>query len=108
MSETTVHCDGRIAITVEPREMRMSHWLYAPLVVDQQRQQVLLDLSDSVWDLIGTAQETVSGIDLLLRKYPGDRASVTVSIDLDGGVIRVGERLIESAHLLAALDSALD
>lgn len=108
MSETTVHCDGRIAITVEPREMRMSHWLYAPRVVDQQRQQVLLDLSASLWDLIGTAQETVSGIDLLLRKYPGDRASVTVSIDLDGGVIRVGARLIEPAHLLATLDSALD
>ena len=108
MSETTVHCDGRIAITVEPREMRMSHWLYAPRVVDQQRQQVLLDLTDSLWDLIGTAQETVSGIDLLLRKYPGDRSSVTVSIDLDGGVIRVGARLIEPAHLLATLDSALD
>ena len=108
MSETTVHCDGRIAITVEPREMRMSHWLYAPRVVDQQRQQVLLDLTDSLWDLIGTAQETVRGIDLLLRKYPGDRASVTVSIDLDGGVIRVGARLIEPAHLLATLDSALD
>ena len=69
---------------------------------------MLLDLTDSLWDLIGTAQETVSGIDLLLRKYPGDRASVTVSIDLDGGVIRVGARLIEPAHLLATLDSALD
>ncbi|MFJ7314224.1 hypothetical protein ACIQVE_15955 [Pseudomonas sp. NPDC098747] len=107
MSETTVHCDGRVAITVEPREMRMSHWLYAPLVVDQQRQQVLLDLSDSLWDLIGTADETASGIDLLLRKYPGDRSSVMVSVDLDGGVIRLGERLIESSQLLSALESAL-
>lgn len=107
MSETTLHCDGRIAITVEPREMRMSHWLYAPRVFDQQRQQVLLDLSESLWDLIGTANETASGIDLLLRKFPGDRSSVTVSVDLDGGVIKVGERPIESSQLLAALDSAL-
>lgn len=107
MSETTLHCDGRMAITVEPREMLMSHWLYAPLVVDQQHQQVLLDLSDSLWDLIGTADETASGIDLLLRKYPGDRASVMLSVDLDGGVLKLGERRIEPSQLLAALDSAL-
>lgn len=52
MTETTFHCEGRLAITIEPREMRMSHWLYAPRMVDRQRQQVLLDLMDSLWDLI--------------------------------------------------------
>ncbi|MFJ2537310.1 MULTISPECIES: hypothetical protein [unclassified Pseudomonas] len=107
MSETSLHCDGRIAITVEPREMRMSHWLYAPLVVDQQRQQVLLDLSDSLWDLIGTADETASGIDLLLRKYPGDQPSVTLSIDIDRGVLKLADCPVDATQLLAALDTAL-
>ncbi|MBK5374140.1 MULTISPECIES: hypothetical protein [unclassified Pseudomonas] len=108
MSETTLHCDGRIAITVEPREMRMSHWLYAPLVVDQQRQQVLLDLSESLWDLIGTADETANSLELLLRKYPGDRPSVMLSVDLDSGELKLGEQRIEPSQLLSALDSTLN
>jgi hypothetical protein len=108
MSETTYHCDGRVAITVEPREMRMSHWLYAPKVVDQQRQQVLLDLSDSLWDLIATADETPDSIELMLRKYPGDRGSVMVSVGLDSGELRIGERRVDAGQLLAALDSTLN
>ena len=108
MSETTYHCDGRVAITVEPREMRMSHWLYAPKVVDQQRQRVLLDLSDSLWDLIATADETPDSIELMLRKYPGDRGSVMVSVGLDSGELRIGERRVDAGQLLAALDSTLN
>jgi hypothetical protein len=108
MSETTYHCDGRVAITVEPREMRMSHWLHAPKVVDQQRQQVLLDLSDSLWDLIATADETPDSIELMLRKYPGDRGSVMVSVGLDSGELRIGERRVDAGQLLAVLDSTLN
>ncbi|MCF5704948.1 hypothetical protein [Pseudomonas syringae] len=108
MSETTYHCDGRVAITVEPREMRMSHWLYAPKVVDQQRQQVLLDLSDSLWDLIATADETPDSIELMLRKYPGDRGSVMLSVGLDSGELKLGGQSVASSQLLSALDSALE
>ncbi|MDL5594037.1 hypothetical protein QS468_15075 [Bacillus subtilis] len=106
MSETTFHCNGRLAIKVEPREMRMSHWLYAPLVVDQQRQQTLLDLSASQWDLI-SSEETADGIDLLLRKYPGDMPAVTLSISLADGALRLEGRRVDSSGLEAALDSAL-
>ena len=108
MTETTVHCEGRLVITVEPREMRMSHWLYAPRMVDRQREQVLLDLTGSLWDLIGTANETANGIDLLLRKYPGDRASVTLSVELVSGALKLGSRAVDPAQLLSALDSALE
>lgn len=107
MSETTVHCDGRLAITVEPREMRMSHWLYAPRVVDLQQQTVLLDLSESLWDLLGTANETANGIELVLRKYPGDRASVRLSVELDSGELKLGGHPVDPSQLLSALDSAL-
>ncbi|MGE1174908.1 hypothetical protein [Pseudomonas sp. BW7P1] len=106
MSETTFHCNGRLAITVEPREMRMSHWLYAPRVVDQQRNQTLLDLSASQWDL-NSSKETADGIDLLLRKYPGDKPAVTLSVSLDGGALRLEGRRVDSAGLEAALDSVL-
>lgn len=106
MSETTFHCNGRLAITVEPREMRMSHWLYAPRVVDQQRNQTLLDLSASQWDLI-SSEETADGIDLLLRKYPGDMTTVTLSVSLADGALRLEGRRVDSSGLEAALDSAL-
>jgi hypothetical protein len=107
MPENTVHCDGRLAITVEPREMRMSHWLYAPRVVDLQHQKVLLDLSESLWDLLGTADETSNGIELVLRKYPGDRASVRLSVELDSGELKLGGQPVDPSQLLSALDSAL-
>ncbi|PCR93816.1 hypothetical protein CP336_25325 [Pseudomonas fluorescens] len=106
MSETTFHCNGRLAITVEPREMRMSHWLYAPLVVDQQRQQTLLDLSDSQWDLI-SSEETAEGIDLLLRKYPGDRPAVNLSVNLADGSLRLEGRFVDPSGLEAALSQAI-
>ncbi|WP_438299114.1 hypothetical protein [Pseudomonas sp. NMS19W] len=106
MSETTFHCNGRLAITVEPREMRMSHWLYAPRVVDRQRNQTLLDLSASQWDLI-SSEETDDGIDLLLRKYPGDMPAVTLSVRLVDGALRLEGRRVDSSGLEAALDSAL-
>lgn len=107
MPETTVHCEGRLAITVEPREMRMSHWLYAPHVVDVQRQRVLLDLSESLWDLLGTADEAADSIGLVLRKYPGDRASVMLSVELDSGELKLGGQPVAPSQLLSALDSIL-
>ncbi len=106
MSETTFHCNGRLAITVEPREMRMSHWLYAPRVVDQQRNQTLLDLSASQWDLI-SSEETTDGIDLLLRKYSGDMPAVTLSVSLVDEALRLEGRRVDSSGLEAALDSLL-
>ena len=107
MPETTVHCEGRLAITVEPREMRMSHWLYAPRVVDVQRQRVLLDLSESLWDLLGTADEAADSIGLVLRKYPGDQASVMLSVELDSGELKLGGQPVAPSQLLSALDSIL-
>ncbi|WP_207864008.1 hypothetical protein [Pseudomonas sp. 58(2021)] len=107
MSETTFHCNGRLAITVEPREMRMSHWLYAPLVVDQHRQQTLLDLSGSQWDLISTTNETAGAIDLLLRKYPGDKPTLILNVNLDDGRLRLDGRCVDPSGLEAALDLAL-
>lgn len=108
MSETTVHCGGRLAITVEPREMRMSHWLYAPQLVDLQQQKVLLDLSESLWDLLGTADETANGIELVLRKYPGDRALLRLRVDLDSGELKLGGQPVDPLAIFSALDSALE
>ncbi|WP_285418591.1 hypothetical protein [Pseudomonas sp. efr-133-TYG-5] len=106
MSETTLHCNGRLAITVEPREMRMSHWLHAPQVVDRQNQQTLLDLRDSLWDLLGTTEETPGGIDLVLRQYPGDRPAVTLRIDLEAGTLNLAGRPVAAAQLRVELDAA--
>ncbi len=85
----------------------MSHWLYAPQVVDLQQQTVLLDLSESLWDLLGTADETANGIALVLRKYPGDRASVRLSVELDSGELKLGGHPVDPSQLPSALDSAL-
>lgn len=69
---------------------------------------MLLDLSESLWDLLGTADETANGIELVLRKYPGDRASVRLSVELESGELKLGGQLVAPSQLLSALDSALE
>ncbi|MFJ4195063.1 hypothetical protein [Pseudomonas sp. NPDC089534] len=102
MSDTLYRCDGRIAITVEPREMRMSHWVHAPKVVDLLRGQALLDLRGGPWDLL-SATEVADGVELVLRRYPGEGAPVRVSVCLDDGSLKLDGRPVDAQALDAAL-----
>ncbi|AZE48686.1 hypothetical protein C4K04_3014 [Pseudomonas chlororaphis] len=70
-----------LTISVEPHEVRMSHWVYAPRVVDARDGRVLLDLSGGRWDLVSSSPSTAA-VKLLLRKYPGDREALRLSIRL--------------------------
>lgn len=101
------YCNGRLRVSLEPREMRMSHWLYAPKVEDLGQGRVLLDLSSGQWDLLA-ADESALGLDLRLRKYPGDRREVTLNIHLADLSLWLDGQAVAEAELEAALDAALD
>jgi hypothetical protein len=74
--------DGRFCLQCLPVEMRMSHWLALPRLVESATQTVLLDLTATLW----SAQrfQWVDGSHLLLelRCYPGDVPLVVATIDL--------------------------
>jgi len=101
------YCNGRLRISLEPREMRMSHWLYAPKVEDLGQGRVLLDLSAGQWDLLA-AEESALGLDLRLRKYPGERREVTLNIRLADLSLWLDGQAVAEGELEAALEAALD
>ena len=105
MNAPTYYWTGAIEVTVEPHEMRMSHWVYAPKVVDVATGAVLLDLTGKPWDLVSVTEHP-DALVFELRKYPGDRPGVTLQISRDRLEIRIGNHLVEEdveRHLDAAL-----
>jgi hypothetical protein len=86
MLEVSNYLSGRLQVSVIPEEMRASHWVYAPKVVDLQLNTVVLDLTGSSWDLL-MVLETSTTMVLHMRKYPGDEEPIQVTIEpLERGV----------------------
>ncbi|CAI9007484.1 hypothetical protein [Pseudomonas chlororaphis] len=94
-----------LTISVEPHEMRMSHWVYAPKVVDGRNGRVLLDLSGGPWDLVSSALSTAA-VKLLLRKYPGDREAVCLSIRLVDNSLWLEGTAVAAEDIERALERA--
>ncbi|SDZ67644.1 hypothetical protein [Pseudomonas sp. NFIX28] len=94
-----------LTISVEPHEMRMSHWVYAPRVVDARDGRVLLDLSGGPWDLVSSAPSTAA-VELLLRKYPGDGEALCLSIRLADNSLWLAGQPVAAEGLARALDKA--
>ncbi|ROL69379.1 hypothetical protein BK634_16660 [Pseudomonas chlororaphis] len=106
MTDVNTYHDGRLEIRLTPREMRMSHWVHAPTVTDLETGRVLLDLSDGLWDLMAV-HEAEYRLDLHLRRYPGDRAALTLSITLGDNRLWMGPQEVSPEHLEAVLDAAV-
>jgi hypothetical protein len=78
---TQISPDGKYRIEFACNEMRMSHWVCAPKIIDTQTKAVILDLwHTSLWD--GSASFTQQGeIILFLRKYPGTSPGIEIKIN---------------------------
>ena len=88
-----------------PAEMRMSHWINAPVVEHVSDGAVLLDLSEDVWDLCDVGEEGDTLV-LVIRKYPGHTNGVEVRILPEpdryqiGGKVRTWEELMSALRAL--------
>lgn len=69
----------RYQLETLPQEMRMSHWIQAPTLTDVSSGEVLLDLSDDIWDL-RAAQAHETGIQLSMARYPDGQHTLTLMI----------------------------
>ncbi|OLF53888.1 hypothetical protein [Pseudomonas chlororaphis] len=96
---------AHLNISVEPHERRMSHWVYAPQVVDARDGRVLLDLSGGPWDLM-SARQMPQTVELLLRQYPGDREAVCLSIRLADNSLWLGDSPVAAGDIEGALEKA--
>lgn len=61
--------NGKLTLDINPSEMRMSHWVYAPVLINTETAEVLFDLSGKGWDF-RSAEENGDDIILKLARYP--------------------------------------
>ncbi|MBP8253050.1 MAG: hypothetical protein KAX40_11855 [Herpetosiphon sp.] len=74
-----IFCHGRYHVQTIAVEMRMSHWINAPIVVRISDGAVMLDLSDDVWDLC-QVNEAGDTLVLVMRKYSGRTNKIELGI----------------------------
>jgi len=74
-----IFCAGRYRVKTVSFEMRMSHWVDAPVVERAEDGATILDLSQDVWDVEGI-EEDGDVLVLVMRKYPGLTNGVKVRI----------------------------
>jgi hypothetical protein len=98
------YCGGRYRVRTIQSEMKMSHWIDAPVVERVSDEAVVLDLSDDVWDLCRVDEEGEVLV-LVMRKYPGLTQGVEVRILPEGDRYTIAGTTVTCDELLATLRS---
>ncbi|WP_252109365.1 MULTISPECIES: hypothetical protein [unclassified Halomonas] len=95
--------NGEFEITTHPHEMRMSLWVYSPVITERATGSVLLDLTGSPWDL-RRIEEGRGRILMTLMCYPdGDREYMIEVAPFEAIAVVEGE-----AYPLAELGAVLN
>jgi hypothetical protein len=102
MDEQQTYCSGRYRVRTIPTEMRMSHWINAPVVERVGDGATLLDLSEDVWDLCDVGEDGDTLV-LVLRKYPGRTNGVEVRILPEPDHYQIGGSVSTREGLMLAL-----
>ena len=103
MNQVDYYCENRFRVTCVPTEMRMSHWVYAPLIEDTKNDKILLDLRDKLWDLT-EAQDDNGSLKFKLRKYPGTSGTLDISINADSDTYFLEGRSLTKPELEGILE----
>ncbi len=104
---------GRYQIRAYPREMRMSHWVETPEVIDTATNQCLFHPLDDNWSLVSAVWQSECVVTLRMRRYPGtvELSSFEVQFDCAKYSAKVGGAEVENLgkveyHLKKAYDAA--
>ena len=97
---------GRYKVFVDPWEARNSLWVYSPLIIDAETQDVILKLDDRNWSMDSAEWESDTTVRLGLRRFPGDCSPLGVSVKVDcvSGCAMIGD----ARFPLNEIDQALD
>lgn len=74
---------GSYKVLVDPWEARNSLWVYSPWIIDARTQDVILELADSNWSMDCAVWESDTTVRLDLRRFPGDRLPLGISVQVD-------------------------
>ncbi|ACA87230.1 conserved hypothetical protein [Shewanella woodyi ATCC 51908] len=69
MNDEQYFLDGKFMLKSVPHEIKMSHWIDAPVLIDTKSNNTVLDLTGGVWDLKSVFSSTDS-ITIILARYP--------------------------------------
>jgi hypothetical protein len=104
MQEEQLYCGGRYRVTTVSSEMKMSHWVEAPLVERVPGAATVLDLTDTLWDLCAVREER-DVLVLVMRKYPGAAPNVEVRILPAHDRFAFGGKVLAQDELMSALQA---
>ncbi|MGF1769185.1 hypothetical protein L4D06_17620 [Enterovibrio makurazakiensis] len=95
---------GKYRLSTTPHEMRMSHWVYAPVIIDIETNEIILNLEGNIWDL-RSAGESQDSIILKLSRYPDGVTEYTVEIIPDAATAIVEGVSLSVTRIVQFLDA---
>lgn len=101
---------GRYIVQIFPWEVRMSHWIETPELLDTQTGTKLISFEDSNWSLDTARWQSDSVVRMTFRKYPGNHnpsiLEAIVECEHDRATVE-GTVVDGLTNLEAALDRAI-
>ncbi len=95
---------GKFKLETIPHEMRMSHWIYAPVLIDTESHTKVLDLIGNIWDL-RSATESTDSITLMLARYPDGGKEYEVKLYPTKGEACINGKPTKISSVVESLDA---
>jgi hypothetical protein len=103
---------GRYLVNILHEEMRMSHWIEIPALLDTSTGQILFSPRDNIWSLASAVWKSESVVTMQLMKYPDGRVKIEATFDCASFTASIGAIAVadfrNSATAQKALDQAYD
>ena len=74
---------GRYRVEAAVWEAGNSHWVYLPHIIDTEQDTCLFKFADRRWSLDRDTWLSATSLEVMLRKYPGDRMGTGVRVVID-------------------------
>ncbi|HFD4278956.1 TPA: hypothetical protein ACF3ZC_004521 [Vibrio parahaemolyticus] len=95
--------NGKFEVLTIAKEMKMSHWVYSPIIREVSSGKVIMSLESTGWDLCKVA-ESKGRIVLHLAQYPDGRTEYYVEVDpINSSAVVLGKE-----YPLSSLESTLE
>lgn len=95
---------GKFKLETIPHEMRMSHWVYAPVLMDVESNTKIIDLIGNIWDF-RSATESIDSITIMLARYPDGEKEFELKLYPEKGEASINGKLTKISSVVKALDA---
>lgn len=104
MSTEQYFLKGKYKLSTTPHEMRMSHWVYAPVIINTDNDEVILNLEGNIWDF-RSAKETRDSIILKLARYSDGNKEYEMKLQLSAKTVTINGAMYPLASVPEVLDA---